>query len=169
MKKSIMLVAVFMSVFSSQSLAAGGLYAAIGLGVLEFSNGGALIRPKQMQLRVGYDFNEYIGLGYEGGFSVRKDQLAGSDYEYDTSFVYLKGSLPINKHAALYILAGSAEVELTRSSGGTSVSTTDEDTGFGFGLEMLEGNVRFFLDHITYFEDNDEYVDSLNLGAIISF
>jgi len=169
MKKSIIPVAVLMLACTAQSHAAGGLYGAFGLGVLEFSNGGALIRPKQLVLRVGYNFNEYIGLGYEGSSSVRKDQLAGSEYGYDTSFVYLKGSLPINRHAALYILAGSAEVERTRSSGGASVTTSDDDTGIGFGIETIEGNVRFFLDHVTYFEDNDEYVDSMNLGAIITF
>jgi len=169
MKNSVMLAAVFGLVLGSQCLAAQGVYGAIGGSVLQFSNGGELLRPKQLIVRIGYNFNDYIGLGYESGLSVIEDQLAGAEFESDTSFVYLKGSLPINEHASLYILAGSAEVELTRSIGGTSVTSTDDDTGFGFGLETLEGKVRFFIDHVTYFKDNDDTVDSLNLGAVFSF
>lgn len=169
MKKSILPAAILLFCFGSQCNAAKGVYAALGAGVLENGTGGVLIRPKQLMLRVGYDFNDYIGLGYEGSFSVIAETEYGGDIEFDTSFAYLKGRLPINKHASFYVLVGPADVELNRSAGGVTTSTSNDDTGFGFGIETTEGKVRFFIDHVTYFENDDEYVDSMNLGAVFSF
>ena len=169
MKSIVSLVAIFLLLTVSNSFAAPGAYAAIGGGLLDFDDGFDSVKPKQLIFRLGYDFNDYFGVGYEGGFSLIKDELFGLDYDVTTSFIYLKGSFPVGDTASLYLLAGPTNVELTGSSGGFSVSADDDDTGLGFGFETQMSSARFFVDYITYNDNDGVDVSSLNLGAAFSF
>ncbi len=169
MKRIISLLAVLLLMTVSNSYAAPGAYGAVGGGLMNFDDGFDSIKPKQLIFRLGYDFNDYFGLGYEGGFSLIKDDLFGVDYDVTTSFFYLKGSYPVSNNAKIYLLAGPTNVELTGEVGGFSVSADDDDTGIGFGFETQLTSARLFFDYITYNNNDGADVSSLNLGAAFDF
>jgi len=169
MKRIVSLVAVLLLATASNSYAAPGAYGSIGGGLLDFDDGFDTVSPKQLIFRVGYNFNPYIGVGIEGGFSLIEDELFGIDYDVSTQFIFVKGSYPISDTASVYVLAGPTNVELTGSVGGFSISADDDDTGIGFGFETQLSGARFFADYITYNDNDGVDVSSLNFGAAFDF
>ena len=165
MRSLLLLSSALMLVFSAQLRAAEGAYGGFGGGLLTFDDGVDEVKPKQLFGRLGYNFNDYIGLGFEGGFSLIDDELYGVDFDVTTTFFYLRGSIPISDTANVYVLIGPTNVELTGSSGGASISADDDDTGTGFGFETQLETVSFFVDYITYFDDDGVDVTSINLGV----
>lgn len=166
MKSLLLLISTLLFIFSAQLRAAEGFYGGVGGGLLTFDDGVDEVEPKQLIGRLGYNFNDYIGLGFEGGFSLIEDELYGVDFDVTTTFFYLRGSIPVSETASVYVLVGPTNVELTGSSGGTSISADDDDTGTGFGFETQLESVSFFVDYITYFDDDGVDVDSINLGVV---
>ncbi len=166
MKILLVLASVLLLSVSAQLRAAEGAYGAVGGGLLTFDDGFDQVKPKQLIGRLGYNFNDYVGLGFEGGFSLIEDEVFGVDFDVTTTFFYLRGSIPVSETASLYVLYGPTNVELTGSSGGTSLSADDDDTGVGFGFETELDTVSFFVDYITYFDDEGVDVDSINLGIV---
>lgn len=154
---------------SAQLHATEGAYGAVGGGLLTFDDGFDKVKPKQLIGRLGYNFNDYIGIGFEGGFSLIEDELSGVDFDVTTTFIYLRGSAPVGEKSSVYALIGPTNVDLTGSSGGISISADDDDTGIGFGFETELESVSFFVDYITYFDDDGVEVDSINLGVVSYF
>jgi len=169
MKIKLFLLTVLLLVFTARGYAAQGAYASVGGGLLKFDDGFDTVKPKQVVLRIGYNFNEYIGLGYEGGFSLIKDELYNVDFDVKTTFLYLKGSFPISETSFVYLLAGPTNVKLTGSDRGVSVSSDDDDTGTGVGFETRLNTARLFVDYITYYDKDGVDVHSLNIGAAFYF
>lgn len=166
MKKLLLLVSALILTVSAQSRAAEGAYGAFGGGLLTFDDGFDEVKPKQLLGRLGYNFNDYFGIGFEGGFSLIEDELDDVDFDVTTTFFYLRGSIPVSETADVYLLIGSTNVELTGSSGGISLSADDDDTGTGFGFETRLDTVSLFVDYITYFDDDGVDVTSINLGVV---
>lgn len=166
MKTLMLLVSVLLLTVSAQTRAAEGAYGAFGGGFLTFDDGFDAVKPKQLVGRLGYNFNDYFGLGFEAGFSLIEDELFDVDFDVTTTFFFLRGSVPVSETASVYVLIGPTDVELTGSSGGSSVSADDDDTGIGFGFETRLETVSFFVDYITYFDDDDVDVTSINLGVV---
>ncbi len=161
-----LIVLIFpLSVFASNT---GGYYA-LGGGMLSFDDSVDTIEPKQIVARVGYDFNEFIGLGFEGSFSLITDELQGVDFDVFTSFIYLKLGVPLGDSARIYAMFGSTNVELTGTYNDYSVSTDDDDTGTGFGMEFNLDQGAFFIDYIKYYEGNGVDVGSVNIGYTAHF
>jgi len=169
MKKIVSLCAIISLTVASNSFAAPGAYAGIGGGLMEFDDGFDSISPKQLIFRFGYDFNDYVGLGLEGGFSLIEDDFSGIDYGVSTTFLYVKGSLPVSDSASVYVLAGPTNVELSADVSGITFSADDNDTGFGFGFETQLTSARLFFDYITYNDNDGADVSSLNIGALFRF
>jgi opacity protein-like surface antigen len=169
MKILLVLASVLLLSVSTQLRAAEGAYGAVGGGLLTFDDGVDELEPKQLFGRLGYNFNDYIGLGFEGGFSLIEDEEFGVDFDVTTIFFYLRGSVPVGEKSSVYVLIGPTNVELTGSSGGTSLSVDDDDTGIGFGFETPLESVSFFVDYITYFDDDGVDVTSINLGIVSYF
>jgi hypothetical protein len=169
MKIKIILATVFLLLFTARGFAAQGAYASIGGGLLKFDDGFDTVKPKQVVFRIGYNFNEYIGLGYEGGFSLIKDELYNVDFDVKTTFFYLKGSIPISETSSVYLLAGPANVKLTASDSGVSVSADDDDTGKGIGFETRLDSARLFVDYISYYDKDGTDGHSFNIGAAFYF
>ena len=164
-----LLAFVLLSV-STQLRASEGAYGSIGAGFLTFDAGGSEdVETTQLMGRLGYNFNEYFGIGLESGFSLVEDEISGVDFDVTTTLFFLRGSIPVGDSSSLYVLAGPSNVELTGSFGGLSISGDDDDTGIGFGFETELDSVSFFIDHITYFDDDDVEVTSINLGAVFYF
>jgi hypothetical protein len=160
------LVSAILLTISAQSRAAEGGYGAFGGGLLTFDDGFDKVKPKQLVGRLGYNFNDYVGIGFEGGFSLIEDELFGVDFDVSTLFFYLRGSAPVSDTSSIYVLFGSTNVELTGSSGRTSLSADDDDTGIGFGFETELDTVSLFVDYITYFDDDGVDVNSINIGVV---
>ena len=144
-------------------------YWSLGGSLLTFDDSVDSIKPIQVFGRLGYDFNDYIGIGFEGGFSLIDDELGGVDFDVTTSFLYLKGSLPIGEDSKLYAKIGPTSVELTGTFGGISVSADDDDTGIGFGFEKSMGTRSISVDYIIYNDNSGVDVSAINLGFIRYF
>ena len=144
-------------------------YWSLGGSLLTFDDSVDSIKPIQVFGRLGYDFNAYIGIGIEGGFSLIEDELGGVDFDVTTSFLYLKGSLPIGEDSKLYAMIGPTNVELTGTLGGLSISADDDDTGIGFGFEKFMDNHSISVDYIIYNNNAGVDVSAINLGFVRYF
>ena len=169
MKRLYMLAFLLPLLVTGQLHAAEGPYAGFGGGLLTFDDGVDEVEPKQLMGRLGYNVNEYFGFGFEAGFSLIEDELFGVDFDVTTTFFYLRGSIPVGENSSVYFLYGPTNVELTGSSGGTSLSADDDDTGTGFGFETRLETVSLFVDYITYYDDDNIDTTSINLGIVSYF
>ena len=136
-------------------------YYTIGGGLLTFDDGVDSIEPKQLVGRLGYDFNANFGVGIEGGFSLIEDDLMGVDFDVSTTFIFLKGSVPLSSGGKIFGMIGTTNTEITGSLGGFSVSADDDDTGMGIGFEAPNG---FTVDYIIYNDNDGIDVTSINIG-----
>jgi hypothetical protein len=144
-------------------------YWVLGGSLLTFDDGFDSIKPKQLFGRLGYDFNANFGIGFEGGFSLIEDEVSGVDFDVSTTFLYLKGSIPIGGDAKLYAMIGPTKVEITGSVGGVSISADDNDTGIGFGFEKDLGTSSILVDYIIYNDNDGVDVYAINLGYGMRF
>ena len=164
MKKVLIFGSFIISLAFSGNLWAQGSYFSIGGGLLTFDDGFESIEPIQLVGRVGHDFNEYIGLGGEFGFSLIDDEFAGVDFDVTTFFLYLRGMIPVNDDSFIYAVVGPTNVELTASVNSASASADEDGTGFGFGFQTKLDSYSFFVESISYYDDDGVEVDSINLG-----
>ena len=88
------------------------------------------------------------------------------DFDVTTTFLYLKGSIPIGDDAKLYAMIGPTNVDLTGSLGGFSASADDDDTGIGFGYEKALGTSSFSVDYIIYNDNSGVDVTAFSLGFV---
>ena len=144
-------------------------YWSLGGSLLTFDDGVDSIKPIQVFGRLGYDFNAYIGVGIEGGFSLIEDEISGVDFDVTTTFLYLRGSVPIGDDSKLYAMVGPTNVEVTGSLGGISISADDDDTGIGFGFEKSIGTYSISVDYIIYNDNSGVDVSAINLGFVRYF
>lgn len=145
-------------------------YVSVGGGALTFDDSVDVVNPTQVYARIGHNFTPHFGVGVEANTSLVEDSLYGLDYSVTASFLYLKGSLPIGSNSKLYAVAGPTYVELTGSLGGISVSTDDNDVGFGVGYEY-SFNKRHGVsaDYTQYYDDGGVKVYSVNIGYVAYF
>ncbi|MCP4979652.1 MAG: porin family protein [Gammaproteobacteria bacterium] len=169
MRILLVLASVLLLSVSAQLRASEGAYGGLGGGLLTFDDGFDEVEPKQLFGRLGYNFNDYVGIGFEGGFSLIEDEVFDIDFDVTTTFFYLRGSVPVGEKSSVYVLIGPTNVELTGSSGGTSLSADDSDTGTGFGFETQLETVSLLVDYIKYFDDDGVDVTSINLGVLWYF
>jgi hypothetical protein len=167
------LIAGFLALIISFAATAQGekpkAYWSLGGSLLTFDDGVDSIKPVQVFGRLGYDFNDYIGVGIEGGFSLIEDEVAGVDFDVTTTFLYLRGSVPIGDNSKLYALIGPTSVEITGSLGGISISADDDDTGIGFGYEKSWDTYSILVDYIIYNDNSGVDVSAINLGFVKHF
>lgn len=169
MKKLIVGILTLLISFTAIAQDGPRLYWALGGSLLTFDDGVDSIEPKQLFGRLGYDFNENFGVGFEGGFSLVEDELSGVDFDVSTTFFYLKGSIPIASGAKLYGMIGPSNVELTASLGGVSISADDDDTAMGFGFEKELETSSISLDYIRYNDNSGVDVYAFNVGFVNYF
>ena len=70
-------------------------YWTFGGSLMAYEVGSVSIEPINVFGRVGHDFNENIGIGFEGSFSMLEDELIGFDWSLTTTFICLKASMAI--------------------------------------------------------------------------
>lgn len=166
-----LLIASFTLLFSLASTvyAAPSTYWSVGGGALTFDDGFDTVEPIQLFGRFGHDFNPNFGIGAEVGVSLVEDKLYGLDYDVTTSFLYVKGSLPMGNNSKVYAMAGPTNVELTGSLGSVSASVSDDDLGLGFGYEKQFNNHAISVDYILYNDEDGADVYSINIGYVNYF
>jgi len=163
------ILTIFISFTAAARSSPPGAYWSLGGSLLTFDDGFDSIEPIQVFGRLGYDFNANFGIGVEGGFSLIDDEIGGVDFDVTTTFLYLKGSIPVGDDAKIYAMIGPANVELTASLGGISISADDSDTGIGFGFEKAIDSYSISVDYIIYNDDSGVDVNAINLGFVSYF
>ena len=169
MKKIIAGILLLIISFTANAQEGPRTYWALGGSLLTFDAGGTTVDPINVFGRLGYDFNENIGVGVEGSFSLIEDEIGGADISVSTTFFYLKGSIPVGDDAKVYAMIGPANHEITFSAGGISLSFDDDDTGIGFGFEKTLDTFSISVDYITYYDKLGIDVNAFNLGLVTYF
>ena len=164
MKQLLSTGTLIFSVMCSGNLLAQGNYLSLGAGLLTFDLAPDSYEPVQFFGRLGHDYNDYFGLGAELGTSLIEDEINDTDYGATTTFLYARGRIPIGNDSSLYAMFGATRVELTVSSGSSSSSADDDDVGFGFGYETRLDSYHLFIDYVSYYDDEDIEVSSVNIG-----
>ena len=131
-------------------------------------------------VRVGYDFNEYLGLEARGTVGVSDGDELSHDYSYG---LYLKPQYAINDTYTVYGLVGYASTKISFDNevafnGIRNDHTTQNGFSFGAGIDYKLSKVwSLFLDATRLIDESvvkpeGEYavkVDSIALGASFRF
>ena len=172
MKKIIAGILTLFIAFAATAQERPRTYISAGGSLPTFDNGVASIKPYNVFFRLGFDFNEYIGIGFEGNASLIEDGvLSGVSFGINSYVAYLRGSIPIGEDARIYALIGPSNVEITGNAFLIySVSEEDNDTAVGIGFEKSIGpRLSFTADYINYYDKDDVDVNAFNLGFISYF
>ncbi len=70
-------------------------YLALGVSSVRLTESVGSVSPLNIYGRLGYDFNRYIGIGFEGGGTLLEDDFEGVDFGINTLFGYLRFIAPI--------------------------------------------------------------------------
>ena len=141
----------------------------LGLGVsgVKFSDSGVgSVTPLNVNLRLGYDFSRYFGIGFEGGGTLLEDDFQNIDYGVSTLFGFLRLIAPIGTKSKIYALVGASNVKIKASLGGSSASVDDDDTAYGIGFERDLDGYGFTIDYISYYSNAGVDVEGINIGLI---
>jgi hypothetical protein len=141
----------------------------LGLGVASVrlsESGVGTVSPLNISLRLGYDFNRYIGIGFEGGGTLMEDDFQGVDYGINTLFGFVRFVAPIGTKSKIYALVGPANVKVKGTLGASSASVDDDDTAYGIGFERDLDGYGFTIDYISYYSANGVDIEGFNIGLI---
>ncbi len=169
MKPIIACMFILLTSFTATAQERSGFYMSVGGSLPEFDNGTTTINPINVYVRVGHDFNKYIGIGLEGNFSLIEDGiLSGISFGINSYFAYLKGGIPIGENTRIYAMVGPSNVEITGNAF-FILSATEEynDIATGIGFEYSFGPKNSFTaDYINYYDKGGVDVSAFNLGYI---
>ena len=176
MKKIVLAILLGLTPFSV-SQADKGWFLGGGGGFMTFDDGFDSVDPLNLFVRGGYSFGQYFEIGGEYSFTLSSDSVGPVDFDVDTTFVFLKGKLPVSDSTQLYALVGPSTVDLTGSLGNVSASFDDSGTGVGVGVQFqTSGSTYFHIDYIKYYDDDqfdnvraDVSVDAINIGFVNYF
>ncbi len=141
-------------------------YLALGVSSIRLSDSVDSVSPFNVYGRLGYDFNRYIGIGFEGGGTLLEDDFQDIDFGITTLFGYLRLAAPIGDKSKIYAMVGPANVKLKASIGEGSISVDDDDTAYGIGFERDLDGYGFTIDYISYYSNQGVDVEALSIGLI---
>jgi len=160
---------------STSGFADPGWFFSIGGSFVSFDGDDGTVEPVNALLRGGLSINDYIDIGVETNTTLSDDDISGVDFEVDMTFVFIKAKLQVSQDIEIYALIGPSNIELEQGSGNSTITLDDNDTGAGFGAQYFTGGggSAFFLEYISYYDDDqfdsvsgDVTVDSLNIGYV---
>jgi len=140
--------------------------------------------PTALTIIIGKNISDNFAVEGRFGFGMSSGDInftfLGSDFrgelEIDTFLsVFAKGSMPMGENAKLYglvgITNGKLSVTLTEVATGDSASVSDSETelSYGFGVEFGSGEVTGTLEYVNYMDSNTATVSAINIGAIFKF
>ena len=141
-------------------------YLALGVSSVRLTESVGSVSPFNIYGRLGYDFNRYIGIGFEGGGTLLEDDFQDVDFGINTWFAYLRLIAPIGDKSKIYAMVGPANVKLKGSLGGSSITVDDDDTAYGIGFERDLDGYGLTIDYISYFSDQGVDVEGFSIGLI---
>jgi len=141
-------------------------YLAFGVSSVRLSDSVDSVSPFNIYGRLGYDFNRYIGIGFEGGGTILEDDFQDVKFGINTLFGYLRLIAPIGNKSKIYAMVGPANVKLKASTGSGSLSVDDDDTAYGIGFERELDGYGFTIDYIKYYDNQGVDVEGFNIGLI---
>lgn len=144
MKNQIIAVLAFCSVVG---YAHADEYPYIGVGYSSINSDfdlGALgtysVHNSMVGLVVGYQFTPSLAIEARGYGSASDDEILGVEVEVDRQIsVLAKGMVPIGEYIKLYATLGYANLKLSASIPGYTVSESDSDIKYGTGLAIHKG------------------------------
>ena len=141
-------------------------YLALGVSSVRLTESADSVSPFNIYGRLGYDFNRYIGIGFEGGGTLLEDEFQDIDFGINTLFGYLRLVAPIGAKSKIYAMVGPANVKLKASAFGSSISVDDDDTAYGVGFERDLDGYGFTIDYISYYSNQGVDVEGFSIGLI---
>ena len=167
MKKLIATILTLFISFTATAQEGSGFYMSAGGSFPSADDGTTSIDPINIYVRVGYDFNDYVGIGIEGNNSLIEDDVLSSiSYGINSYTAYLKGSIPIGERIRLNAIIGRSNVELTETFLFVLTGyTEDYDTARGIGIEYSFGPKNSLTaDYINYYDKNGVDISAFNIG-----
>ena len=141
-------------------------YLAFGLSSVRLTESAGSVSPLNIYGRLGYDFNRYIGIGFEGGGTLLEDDFQDTNVSINTWFGYLRLIAPIGAKSKIYAMVGPANVKAKASAGGISFSVDDDDTAYGIGFERDFDGYGMTIDYISYYSNQGVDVEGFSIGLI---
>jgi hypothetical protein len=146
-----------------------GFYATIGYG--NYSADDADLGA--IQLRGGYNFNEFLGAEIEGavGISDESTTIAGinANVELENSYgAYVVGRIPFAEKADVFGRIGYVSTEIKASVGSLSASADDDAVGLGVGGDYYFAPNQGIRVGYTYL-DYDDSVDVIDVAYVLKF
>lgn len=120
----------------AQEAANAGAYVNVHAGMVNAKE----IDPKVIGGRLGYRFNDWIGVEGElaTGLKSDKDTVAGVDVNYKlkhSADAYLVGFAPVGANTDLIARVGYGETKLRTKVAGASFSDTEHSVNYGVGAQ----------------------------------
>jgi opacity protein-like surface antigen len=177
------LTAVLLACFvSAPAIAgpAGSTYAGVQYAWATYEEDGLEdFNPTAVVGRFGHYFNDHFSLEGRVGVGASEDSVSyGSltaDVEIDNFFgIYGVGHLPLTDAVSVYALAGLTKGEATatvRGPGG-SISASDDDSGFSYGIGgevALTRNASVTVEYTSYLDKSDYQLSALSAGLNFRF
>lgn len=183
MKKLTTAIAL-MSVLSAPVMAVSN-YAGVQFNMITFSeNGFPDAEPTALTGIFGHNFNDNFAVEGRFGFGLSDGSnsfsFGGFDFNGDIAIdslvsVFAKGSAPMGAAAKVYGLVGFTSGEITATvtevTTGISASVSDSETdlSYGFGVEFGSGKTTGTLEYVQYIDKGAATISSINLGANFKF
>ena len=113
-----------------------GAYANLNLGIVDADS----VNLKSIQGRLGYRFNNWVGVEGELGTGLKSDTDTIGGVEVNTKLkhsaaAYLVGFAPISANTDLIARIGYGTTKIRAKAGGVSASDSEESFNFGVGAQ----------------------------------
>ncbi|MFN3585246.1 porin family protein [Phenylobacterium sp.] len=120
----------------AQSITNGRAYGSLGYAQTD----GSGVDLGSIQGRLGYRFNNWVGVEGEGAFGVKDDDvtIAGTDVNVDLKHQfagYVVGFAPVGANTDLIARFGYGTTKIKGSAGGISASDDGESWNYGLGAQ----------------------------------
>lgn len=151
------ILTLLFSLLLCPSALAGPLWiVGLGGGVHHNEAGNDSVNPVNIHLSLALAVSDHVEIGAEVTTTLAEDDIGSSDFEVDTTFVFIRGVLSLGGDTEVYAQVGNSSIELTETSDVAVSNRDDTDTGIGFGARFTLGSESAWsIEYMRYF-DNDE-------------
>lgn len=175
----ITIVAITMS--SINAIAEISLYAGLGASRINISgnDGSVDINPDSITLntvnaKFGAQLTKHLQAEIRGGLGSKDATVEALGVKVDLKLehfygAYIKAGVPDLESFFPYILLGYTEIELEGSSGGVSVSESDNDFSYGVGIDFkLSDRVSINTEFANLYDKTSKW-NALTAGIVFNF
>ena len=164
-------------VICSSALAEPRWVIGVGGGLHHNEIDGESVSPLNVYLSLALAVNEYVEIGAEISTTLADDDIGASDFDVDTTYVFIRGKMPLDDGTVLYLQLGNSSIELAERNAGSTTNTDDAGVGFGIGVRFGAGHDSAYkIEYINYYDDDefdsvvgDASHSSLNFGYLSYF